>query len=65
MASWPWIVSYERLGQDLTEFPNLKRWYETMKARPAVEKGYAVGRELGQGMTEEAKKVLFGQRARH
>jgi GSH-dependent disulfide-bond oxidoreductase len=65
MASWPWVVSYERMGQDLTEFPNLKRWYETMKVRPAVEKGYAVGRELGQGMTEEAKKVLFGQRARH
>ena len=64
MASWPWVVAYERMGQDLNQFPNLKRWYETMKARPAVERGFAVGRELRQEMSEEAKKVLFGQRAR-
>ena len=64
MASWPWVVPYERMGQDLNEFPNLKRWFETLKARPAVEKGYTVGRELRQEMSEEAKKVLFGQRAR-
>lgn len=65
MASWPWVVPYERQGQDLSEFPNLKRWFETIKARPAVERGFAVGRELRQPtMTEEAKKVLFGQRAR-
>lgn len=64
MASWPWVVPYERMGQDLNEFPHLKRWFETMKARPAVDKGYAVGRELRQEMSEEAKKVLFGQRAR-
>jgi GST-like protein len=64
MASWPWVVPYERMGQELNEFPNLKRWFETMKARPAVERGYAVGRELRQEMSEEAKKILFGQRAR-
>jgi len=65
MMSWPWVVAYERMGQDLNEFPHLKRWFEAMKARPAVEKGFAVGRELRQEMSEEAKKVLFGQRARH
>jgi GST-like protein len=65
MASWPWIVPYERMGQDLNEFPNLKRWFETVKARPAVDRGFAVGKELRQEMSEEAKKVLFGQRARH
>ena len=64
MASWPWVVPYERMGQDLNEFPHLKRWFETVKARPAVEKGFAVGRELRQEMSEEAKKILFGQRAR-
>ncbi|MEW6298818.1 MAG: glutathione S-transferase N-terminal domain-containing protein [Thermodesulfobacteriota bacterium] len=64
MASWPWVVPYERMGQDLNEFPNLKRWFDTMKARPAVERGYAVGRGLRQEMTDEAKKILFGQRAR-
>ncbi|MBM3490457.1 MAG: glutathione S-transferase [Alphaproteobacteria bacterium] len=65
MASWPWVVPYERQGQNLNEFPNLKRWFETIKVRPAVERGFAVGRELRQPtMSEEAKKVLFGQRAR-
>ena len=65
MMSWPWVVAYERMGQDLNEFPHLKRWFETMKARPGVERGFAVGSELRQEMSEEAKKVLFGQRARH
>ena len=65
MVSWPWVVVYERVGQDLNDFPNVKRWFEAMQARPAVEKGYAVGQELRQEMSEEAKKVLFGQRARH
>ncbi len=64
MASWPWVVAYERRGQDLNEFPNLKRWFETIKARPAVERGFAVGQELRQEMSDDAKKILFGQRAR-
>lgn len=64
MASWPWIVPYERVGQDLNDFPHLKRWFEALKARPAVDRGYKVGQELRQEMSEEAKKVLFGQRAR-
>jgi len=68
MACWPWIVPYERQGQTLDEFPNLKRWFETIKARPAVARGFAVRRELRQGpttMDEQAKNILFGQRARH
>jgi len=64
MASWPWVILYERMGQDLNEFPHLKRWVDTIGARPAVIKGKAVGEELRAEMSEEAKKVLFGQRAR-
>lgn len=64
MASWPWVILYERMGQDLNEFPHLKRWVDTIQARPAVVKGKAVGEELRAEMSEEAKKVLFGQRAR-
>lgn len=64
MASWPWVVPYERMGQNLNDFPHMKRWFEALKARPAVDRGYAVGQELRQEMSEEAKKVLFGQRAR-
>lgn len=65
-ACWPWIVPYERQGQKLEDFPNLKAWFERMKARPAVAKGFAVGRELREQqplMTDEAKKILFGQTA--
>jgi GST-like protein len=67
MACWPWVSLYERQGQDLNEFPHLRRWYETIKARPAVQKGRAVGEELrGQysPTDEQARKILFGQRAR-
>ncbi|SLN77055.1 glutathione S-transferase N-terminal domain-containing protein [Oceanibacterium hippocampi] len=67
MASWPWVVSYERQGQDLDEFPNLKRWFETIAARPAVVKGKALAAELreqGKVTDPEAQKILFGQRAR-
>jgi GST-like protein len=72
MASWPWVVPYERQGQTLEEFPYLKRWFETIRDRPAVQRGFAVGRELREaaraaahgGMDDQAKKILFGQRAR-
>jgi GST-like protein len=64
IASWPWVVPFERQGQKLEDFPHLKRWFEEMRARPAVEKGFAVGAELRQAtMDDEAKKILFGQKA--
>jgi GSH-dependent disulfide-bond oxidoreductase len=63
MACWPWVVPFERQGQKLEDFPNLKRWFEAVGARPAVQKGFAVGRDLSQRpMDDEAKKVLFGQK---
>ena len=34
MASYPWIVPWERQGQKLADFPHLKRWFETIEARP-------------------------------
>ncbi|NDA48118.1 MAG: thiol:disulfide oxidoreductase [Alphaproteobacteria bacterium] len=40
MAAYPWIVPYERQGQKLEDFPHLKRWFETMQARPAVIRAY-------------------------
>ena len=65
MASYPWIVPHERQGQKLEDFPHLKRWFETIRARPAVERAYARGAEINtqSTMTEEAKKLLFGQTA--
>ena len=64
MACYPWIVLHERQAQDLNDFPNLRRWFETIQKRPAVESAYAIAKEVNpdtRGMTEEAKKILFGQ----
>jgi GST-like protein len=63
IASWPWIHP-DGQGQSFDEFPQLKRWYEAIKARPAVERGAAAGADLRTGaMDEKAKAILFNQRA--
>lgn len=65
MASYPWIVPYERQGQKLDDFPNLKRWFEDVKARPAVVRAYDKAKEINTQPTvsEESKRVLFGRTA--
>ena len=40
MAIYPWIVPYERQQQNLEDFPNLKRWFAAIQARPAVIRAY-------------------------
>ena len=66
MASYPWVVSWQRQQQDLEDFPNLKRWFETIAARPATIRAYEKGKDLSvrPSVTEEGKKILFGQTAR-
>jgi GSH-dependent disulfide-bond oxidoreductase len=63
MACYPWIVPYERQGQKLEDFPNVKRWFEAIKARPAVVRAYEIGDGIRREatMTDDEKKVLFGQ----
>ncbi len=69
MAAWPWILP-EHQGQDMGHFPHLAAWLERVGDRPAVKAGRAVGEELRANLAasgkaaEEARKVLFGQRAR-
>ncbi len=66
IACYPWIVPYEAQGQRLEDFPALKRWFEAIRARPATVRAYEKGAAVStqQTVTEEAKKVLFGQTAR-
>jgi GST-like protein len=42
IATYPWLRPYKWQGQDLEEWPNLKRWYAAVRARPAVQRGLAV-----------------------
>ncbi len=65
MACYPWVVPYERQGQKLDDFPHVKRWFEAMKARPAVIRAYEKGEGLRREatMTDDEKKILFGQTA--
>jgi len=68
MACVGWIRPYARQGQDLNDFPHLKRWFETVMARPAVARGMAVGKDerekVDLAADKEAQAVLFGQKAR-
>jgi GST-like protein len=68
MAAYPWIVSHEAQGMDLADFPHLKAWFDTIAARPATQRAYALGEPIRNGFDltkdEEARKVLFGQGAK-
>jgi GSH-dependent disulfide-bond oxidoreductase len=67
MASYPWIVPYEGQGQNLDDFPHLKRWFEAIKTRPAVVRAYEKAKEVNPNMggirTAEERAILFGQTA--
>ena len=67
IASYPWVVPYERQGQKLEDFPHLARWFDTIKARPATIAAYALADSFKRPleMTDDQKKVLFGQTAAH
>lgn len=64
IACYPWVVSHERQQQDLNDFPHLKRWFDAIAQRPAVIRAYQKAEELKTPslMTDEAKKILFGQK---
>ena len=66
IACYPWIVPYERQQQKLEDFPNLKRWFEAIKARPATVKAYELAKTVNSQpavSTEESRRILFGQTA--
>jgi glutathione S-transferase len=63
IAAWSWVLSGSK-HVPLDEFPHLKAWRNRVGARPAVVRGKAVGAEARKPLTDEDRKVLFGQRAR-
>ena len=64
MACYPWVVPYTRQGMNLDDFPNLKRWFETIAARPATIRAYQIAKDMSAPTTpshdEEARRLLFG-----
>ena len=48
IAIWPWISRFEWQEVDLAKFPNVKRWYTTIAARPAVQRGYKQPKDVGE-----------------
>ena len=68
MASYPWAKLWKNQGQEIAQFPNMAKWLERVAARPAVEKGLLVGKDMRKNYDlskdAEAQKVLFGQKAR-
>lgn len=57
IAVYPWLVPHNMQGQNLDDTPNLKRWYEEVRNRPAVQRGFAV-------MAEEVAKMREAAAAR-
>ncbi|MGD9539306.1 glutathione binding-like protein [Methylocystis sp.] len=66
IASYPWVVPHEDQGQDLDDFPHLKRWFEAIRSRPAVIRAYAAGAPYERrrlDFTALEREILFGETA--
>ncbi|MGN6112141.1 MAG: glutathione S-transferase N-terminal domain-containing protein [Luteimonas sp.] len=66
MACHPWISPYDRAPLDLEPFPEVRRWHAAIAARPAAKRAYAlsgtVNPDAGKPLSDDEKKILFGQR---
>lgn len=65
MASYPWTVLHKRQQINLDDFPNLRRWHESIRERPATVRAYARGLEVSDRpvVDDTTRRVLFGQSA--
>lgn len=64
MACYPWIVPHQAHGQNLDDFPNLKRWFEAIRERPATQRAYAEVMDAyssaARNISAESRQILFG-----
>jgi GSH-dependent disulfide-bond oxidoreductase len=65
MASWPWVLITNPLGQPLDDFPNVARWRAALRDRPAVQRGVDLGKELRRSAppSDDERRILFNQTA--
>lgn len=60
IACFPWIMTHRAQGLTLDDYPNIKRWYALLRARPKLQAGLALGKEERRPMDEQARKILLG-----
>ena len=61
IATWPWTRSYKNQGIELDDFPNVKRWFDTIEARAAVQRGVQVLAKARKPLHDDkARDLLFG-----
>ena len=66
MACYPWVVPHERQKQDLNDFPNLQRWFEAIKTRPATIAAYKLADAINVRPTIDdvvSRRIMFNQNA--
>ena len=62
IAIFPWLRSWQNQGIDWADYPHLKAWFDTIAARPAVQRGVAVLADARKPLTDDkAREALFGQ----
>jgi GST-like protein len=62
IAIWPWLRSHKNQGIDLDEFKSVKRWFDEIAERPAVQRGIEVLANLRRPLVDDkARDNLFGQ----
>ena len=61
IASFPWTRSWKNQGIELSDYPNVQRWFDAINARPAVQRGVNVLADKRQALTDDkAREILFG-----
>ena len=61
IAIYPWLRSWENQGIDWADYPQLKKWFDQVGARPAVQRGVTVLADLRRPITnDKARDILFG-----
>jgi GST-like protein len=64
IACFPWTMTHKAQGFTLEDYPNVKRWYAQLRARPRLQAGLAIGKFVKEPFDEEARRNMFGQRAK-
>ena len=63
IAIFPWLRNWENQGIVLTDFPHLKKWFDALAERPAVQRGVKVLADLRKPLTgDKEREILFGKK---